>query len=186
MKFTPHKRKGQSTKPCHGCGSTLPHWSDQVCDQCATAIKGYNTIMAERAAAGDMVEMIAKERSYALPHMFKCPDDQRKEIQESILKLTNALSTPAVGVWTSGKAHIFDFKGQYGSSDFSTVVRIRPEHAQALGTLYEAMRQGFELAYQSGYGDGRNLLMGLASGKITSDEFNDKAARNTGATTTEY
>lgn len=179
---TTYKSKGQSTQPCHGCGSTLPHWSNAVCDECAAAIKGYHAIMAERAAVGDMVEMLSKERSYALPSIgYFCSTDVREMIQRRVLQLTQWLSVPSQSWANKDMKQIFRFSGSGASSsehEWSTVVRIRPEHAEAIGELHEAIGIAINEAHKNGHEAGRNLLLGLAGGHITSDQFNDKAVRN--------
>jgi ribosomal protein L34E len=180
-----HKRKGQSTQPCHGCGSTLPHWSNAVCDVCSTAIRGYNSIMAERAAVGDMVEMLSKERSYALPSVgYFCSSAVRDAIQKRVLQLTQWLSVPSESNAHQGTKQIFRFSGHGASSaehEWRTVVRIRPEHAEALGELHEAIGTAIHEAHKAGHESGRNLLNSLASGEITSDQFNNTAIRKEGA-----
>lgn len=177
------KRKGQSTKPCHGCGSTLPHWSDHVCDECAKAIKGYKTIMEERAAAGDMVDMLSKERYYALPSIgYACDSEIRDLIKRRVHQLTQWLSVPSETVSSYGLPQIFRFGGSGASKDehqWQTVVRIRPEYAEAIGELYQAIGTALDQAEKRGHQEGRSLLLSLAGGHITTDEFNDKAIRKT-------
>lgn len=179
---TTYKRRGQSTQPCHGCGSTLPHWSNAVCDVCAAAIKGYNTIMTERAAVGDMVEMVSKERSYALPSIgYTCSSTVRDVIQKRVLQLAQWLSAPSQSFVSGEMKQIFRFSGSGANSaqhEWRTVVRIRPEHAEAIGELHEAIGIAINEAHKNGHEAGRNLLLGLAGGHITSDQFNDKAVRN--------
>jgi hypothetical protein len=165
-----------SKQPCHGCGSTDEHWTGQVCDECATAIRGYKELMAQRISDKATVLMKGKEREYALPHIQHCKDD--KLIKHGFLALQNALSVPAT--WREGLTDQRIFKPsptEYRPSDWDTLVRIRPEHAHALGETYEAVRQAIERAYKDGHQAGRDLLSQLAGGHITADEYNDKALR---------
>lgn len=174
--MTTFKRKGQSTQPCHGCGSTEPHWTGRVCDACAKAIKGYADIQAERAAAPDTVVMLGKERSYGLPHLHKTGSTLRDAVQNGFLLLQNALSTPVAG-YAEHQGRIFNPRNDYRESDWDVRIRIRADHAKTLGDTYDAVRSAIDYAYADGHDNGRRLLMNLAAGTITNDEFNNQAAR---------
>lgn len=172
------KRKGQSTKPCHGCGSTSPHWSDRVCDNCAKAIKSFNEIEAQRKAAPDTAVMWGKEREYALPYLPHVRHASPEPIAAGFLQLQRALSTPAD--YQSAMENIFNFSRPVDSSrqhEWRCAVRIRKDHAAVLGSTYEAVSTALDRAYAEGHAAGRNLLSSLASGRITPDEFNNAAAR---------
>lgn len=170
-------RKGVSKQPCHGCGSTDEHWTGQVCDECARSIKGYKELMAQRAADTSTVLMKGKEVAYALPHISNCGTEASRAVQSGFLALQNALSVPST--WHEGiaKERIFDPRNTYRESDWDMQVRIKPEHAKALGGTYGAVCDAISGAYKAGHSAGRNLLNQLASGQITADEYNNKALR---------
>lgn len=170
------KRKGQSTLPCHGCGSTDAHWTGRVCHSCAHAIKRYAEITAERAAVPESVVMLGKERAYALPHIFKAPKIVVDVIQSGFLDLQNYLSTTVEG-YPAPQGRIFNAKDEYRESDWDMRVRIRSDHAKTLGETYSAVQHAITQAYADGHDTGRRLLLSLASGAITNDEFNNSAAR---------
>jgi hypothetical protein len=52
--------------------------------------------------------------------------------------------------------------------------------AKAIRRVCQLVIGGLEKAHQNGVAEGKNLLLSLASGNITNDEFNSKAARMTG------
>lgn len=176
-------RPGRSTLPCHGCGSTLAHFTGQVCDDCAKALREHREIMAQRAATKDAVVMQSKERSYALPRLPHLPprpaDELDYPIQSGFLKLVEALSVKAP--YDQSAPQIFKKPPNDSSyEEWRTTVLINPDHAKVIGNTYEAVRVAINHAYSVGHADGKNLLGQLASGRITADEFNDRAIRKEG------
>lgn len=176
-------RPGRSNQPCHGCGSTVTHFTGQVCDECAKALREHREIMAQRAAVKDAVVMSSKEREYALPRLSHLPskfgDPDPYPIQGGFLKLVGFLSTKAP--YDISAPQIFRKPpGHAYHEEWRCSVLINPEHAKVLGDTYEAVRVGLEQAYAEGHSRGKNLLGQLSAGEITSDEFNSRALRAEG------
>lgn len=176
-------RPGRSNQPCHGCGSTQTHFTGQVCDDCAKALREHREIMVQRAAVKDAVVMSSKEREYALPRLSHLPSNRDNAnpypIQGGFLKLVGFLSTEAP--YDSSAPQIFRKPPKDTSyEEWRTNVRINPDHAKVLGDTYEAVRVALEHAYSTGHADGKNLLGQLAAGHMTADEFNNKAIRAEG------
>lgn len=174
------KRRGQSTLPCHGCGSTLPHWTGQVCDECAKALREHKAYKEQEAADTDTVLMTGKQQDYALPHIRHESHDSsiRKPLHALMLKLSMPASWPHPKPVGRVFTPLLNTSGHI--SEWDTTVRIRPDHAQLLDEILQAAIKLSEHAYAEGHRDGKSLLAQLASGEITADEFNDTALRREG------
>lgn len=173
-------RKGISEQPCHGCGKAIPHRTGSVCQYCADAIQGYNLIMAERKATPDTVVMYSKQVAHALPYI-DVDVEQRAAIQTGFMKIVGMVSTPAG--YDSKAPSIFDYSKQNSSVnlyDWNDYVRIRADHAKLIGDTYSAIDAAVRYAYANGHRRGRDLLSQLASGQITSDQYNTTATRQEG------
>lgn len=176
------RRAGISNKPCHGCGLAIPHATDSVCQFCRDKLTGYDRIMRERAAVPDTIIMVSKSVARSLPYLPRLgafnDRGSRDDIQQGFLGIVGALSTPASLI--DGAPSIFEFNGNPSVElphEFRCGVRIRRDHGELIGMTYSAVKTAIELAYIDGHRRGRNLLNQLASGEITSDQFNNTAAR---------
>lgn len=178
------KRAGYTSAPCHGCGTTALHLKDKVCSTCATNLKMFAQINEEVAATEDRVLLSMQERDYALPYMRH---EDNCEIRTPLHELSMLLSEPTterVKTYDNAKhkhieeAYLWDFNlGVDRRGEWSITRRINPVVARLLRQVQVACTKALERAYSEGAANGRDLLMGLASGKITNDEFNEQAAR---------
>lgn len=178
------KRAGYTSAPCHGCGTTVLHPKDKVCSACATNLKMFAQINDEAAATEDRVLLSMNERDYALPYMRH---ENECEIRTPLHELSILLSEPTterVSTYDNKKgkhieaAYLWDFNVGAGQRhEWAITRRINPVVARLLRQVQVACTKALERVYAEGAADGRDLLMGLASGKITNDEFNEQAAR---------
>lgn len=174
---TQPKRRGTSTKPCHGCGSTDMHWTNQVCDECAQALREHAEMVKRRDECPDTVVMMGKAQAHALPWIPKLDSEQCKPIQAGFHALQEAMSEQC-GYAPYSIPRIFPtLRASSSSNDWNQTVRIRPDVAAALGSTYKAVADAVAAAHKKGHEEGRNLLAQLASGQITTDDFNNTAAR---------
>jgi|SRR5215217_355739 len=171
-------RAGYTKAPCHGCGSTFGRPKDGLCQDCQAALSEAQKMAKERKAAAERGTGVvrAREVAYALPYLMHEPreKDETKTIRGALLVLSNAVSTPVLGYPGSEVKDLWP--GQRESS-WATYRHMDPLLAKKFADLFTAIAKGMDHAYSEGAENGRNLLMGLASGKITNDEFNTTAAR---------
>lgn len=176
-------RAGLSRLPCHGCGKAVLHHKDSVCDECRTALNFAATIKTEQAKEQGMVSLYHHEVPYALPVLtFTAP---REALHKAFWTLGNVLSKNA-GAFDVPQQDDPQFNGGFlwpetfkTSSHRDWKIRRAFERnvAVALREVYRLVYESLQAEYVKGAKEGRNLLIGLASGQITSDEFNTKAAR---------
>lgn len=182
---------GCTFEPCHGCGKAPNEYTgrpkDGVCAECRTALDKWAQLQKEQAAKSDERVYFTKERAYALPYL---PEEverkgRREAIREPLLRLHMLVSRPAPEGehWKdlrereeSGDAFTYAAVG-WRDNDFR-IIRLFPVAvADALRELYAGIHDSLKAAHAKGHAEGRSLLLGLASGRITNDQFNEAAAR---------
>ena len=184
------RRTGYTSAPCHGCGASGLRPKDGVCQTCAGQLKAYANIVASQAESSERRVFVMKERSYALPYLQHEPRrfDASDPIRGPLHKLSMLLSEPSTtwvksyadGVGYIDDAYLWSYGKNDSRSDWAVHRSMNPVVASVLRELQVAIRDGLKAAYADGAEQGRSLLMGLADGSITSDEFNDRAARQSG------
>lgn len=188
-KYMQRAPRGHVHAPCPGCGVECVYPKGGVCDDCRGALKKWHTQEAERAAKADERVYYTKERDYGFPHLSHEVErregvERRYAIREPLLRLHALVSRPLDGgtPWKAleargDDAYTYTRGDSFGARDW-TITRLFPVAvADALRDLYAGIEDSLENAYAQGHAKGRSLLLGLASGDLTSDEFNDEAAR---------
>lgn len=185
---------GYTYEPCHGCGKDEYRRKATLCRACTETIEKAEQRQRELAAMGDDAPAphLMKERAYALPSLWHC---EREPVEQAFFDLGQLLSEPTTGhppyekpdqdhqyPWVDeSKWNVWPFpQNSYRSSDWVCVRAIRPSHAQAIRTLFAAVRQALDEAHTQGFKEGKNLLAQLASGQITMDKFNEISIREEG------
>jgi hypothetical protein len=190
--------RGYTLDPCPGCGeggALKMRKRDGVCEACADAISKWRKLQAERAAKPDAVPHVLNERAHGLPYLEHEDDLRprdfhneraREPIRYAFWELSWHLSEPTTGdgsKWnTSDLPRVFPRTNARGfdRDEWPMVRDMNPKVANLIGTAYAEVRISLVNAYRKGVQDGRNLLLSLAEGGITNDEFNSRAARMNG------
>lgn len=166
-------RAGYTKAPCHGCGSTFGRPKDGLCQDCSQVLREAKAAQAARAEALSRSTGVYRttQRGYAMPYV---QHDSDSKIRNPLLEISKRLSVHVP--WNS--AHdpqpLWLGKQRY---DFEEYREFEAGTAELLRQLWAAIQAALNNAHADGAESGRNLLMGLASGKITNDEFNTTAAR---------
>jgi hypothetical protein len=180
--------RGYTKGPCPGCGEGTIYPKGSVCQNCRADLDRMAQIREEQKAKADERVYYTKERSYAFPYLPEEADrdDQRREaIREPLHRLHWLVSRPVPSgdYWKelqareeTGDAFTYT-EGGYRDHDWRAVRIFPVAVADALRDLFAGIHASLERAHAEGHKKGRSLLMGLASGSITNDEFNNTAAR---------
>lgn len=170
-------RAGLTRKPCHGCGSTEQHETEKLCKTCQGALKEAKAMVEQRALQGGLKPFLTVERHYALPRLNNIDRDIIDPLQLEMLKLSELLSTPTKEFITrSGDTIVWPYaRNEYLSWETTRIFDVAV--VSSIRNLYKLMREAIDAAHSKGAEEGRSLLMGLASGRITNDEFNTTATR---------
>lgn len=176
-------RPGFTKAPCHGCGSTFGRPKDALCQYCRTSFDLAKRLEKDVGDNPDRVVLDAKERSYAMP-TINMPGASRDAVRKAFHDLALLISQP-----TTEHAYLREAAGIDGgalwpfrryesrSGDWKLSRTFDRRTAEALHAVYAAVQEGAEAARAEGHKAGTNLLMQLAAGEITSDSFNERAAR---------
>lgn len=180
--------RGYTKGPCPGCGTPTLMPKGGVCQDCSAKLAAYAQWQAEQRGKADERVYGTKERSYAFPglHLQAKVGDKfhgTDAISEPLWRLHQLVSTPAPeGIdWKEveargADAYTYDNDREWRNEWIQ--YRIFPVAvADALRDLHKGIVASLKKAEADGHERGRSLLMGLASGNITNDEFNRTAAR---------
>lgn len=192
--MTRRARPGYTYDPCHCCGSTLHQRpKDRICSDCVKLVADAQAIRQaqdSQAASGEAMPFYTHERDYALPYLAHV--DRDLGLQAAFLKLSELLSTPTKDrppmVPDPRVKSPHDYKitedkwflwgsNNIRSGDWVCQRTFSPAIAEAIRTLFLKTREAIEQAYKNGHKDGRNLLMQLAGGEITTNQLNETALR---------
>ena len=176
--------------PCPGCGAVKRNRkADAVCDDCAAAIEGWNKhveSLRAQAAVGECAFVRISEMPYAWPSFYfgggpRCHlsgfDEMRDKLTEVLHDLSHRLCEPVPGQYMSDTPQLIEKPGHdFPMSDgqhgwFSIVARVAKVDLKLLRDLWYTTAQFAHLCFLAGREDGRNLLLDLASGEMSSQDF---------------
>lgn len=162
-------RKGRTRRPCPGCGEINPYREpEKVCSTCRNQLLLVDELKAE-------IEKIAPDEIRT--HIGECPHwNQRIRFDDGLLrKLFHQLVMLAKRHEVERSRYASE--GILGKIDLgaSIDIIIRKDIADVISTLRIAVESALQAAYQDGKSDGHKLLMRLAAGDISINEFNNKA-----------
>jgi hypothetical protein len=181
--------RGWTVDPCPGCGKDHKRPKDKVCDVCEDAITKWNAHVANQAELGEEKPYAMNARAHSLPYIqFEGEGrayghSDREPLRSRFFELSMLLSTPSDATWTDKPERLWPnerMKATYRMDDYLVYRNMKPAIAKLLGDLYFEVGDAVQMAHRKGVEEGKNLLLSLASGHITNDEFNTKAARLTG------
>lgn len=148
----------EKNKVCQGCGGELQYWPIQrICDECLTKLDYAEEVQKDRRLKRETVTFKASDVSRVAWHSSQYAQ-AAVAIRDVILRVAAAASA----------------KKPYVRSADEVQIRVRARQVKALGRVTKAMHDLWESAHAIGYEEGRNLLMGLATGKLTPDQFSEK------------
>jgi hypothetical protein len=171
-RYTP---RGTTWDPCHACGDEGNRPKNSVCGKCRSIFERALRREAEVAAAGEDVIVRSCERAYAMPYLrhetARGDPSGENPIRKPMLRLSEVISEPAI--------HATDAQDLWGDGRYDWVTYRRMPRAafEAMRDAYDAIGKALTAAHREGHREGRDLLLQLAAGEITNDEFNDRAAR---------
>lgn len=195
-------------KPCPGCGkSDRQRRVDEVCHDCATAIKNWNAYVTRVKDSPEGVHVTLKGAIHWYPRLYSLPHRTNKELDEVRHDLDTLF--PAFGEhlcserlsWGDSRGvealEMFPArdvrrpleKGQQyrervlypvykgEGSNRESVALIDKASLEFLQALFDRTARYGHLSYLAGVADGRDLLMQLAAGEITGAELAERDMR---------
>jgi hypothetical protein len=199
-------RKGWSDKPCPGCGEPGFETSKGICGGCITLLG--EARRARAAALVNPEEIVYATPSYIYgyyhrgsghyeTHSQHYKDLLRKLMEQLFKVLGKEAPANTKGYYNRNPATgepfpmLFDNPYRDGAraskeraEDTTSRTRerliFRPEVADVIRELDQAIRRLVEASYEDGYIDGQSLLMQLAAGSISIEDFNKKSTGNKG------
>jgi hypothetical protein len=174
-------------KPCPGCGE-LPGYGgrprDKVCRACADKLERVDRLDAERSRDSGLVPVIVPE-NWMLYEAQDAPDESLPFDERTCARLNRALrafadamtvETPAGFFqdskplpWLDGCADRHRYSGSYARM-------IRPTLIPVFVEIVAAIRKGMVDTHKCGRHEGSSILLQLARGSVSLDDFNKCAA----------
>lgn len=142
---------------------------------------GYRTVREQAEAFGPAHDYTFREVAYSLfyPSVVHEPDDPlSRELQTAIFTMGQAISAPYHGAYVADPPPLLasDAKDRW---EHRRVVQAKPQQRDALSALVEIVQRALAEARASGVRRGRSLLLGLASGDVSTTAF-DAAVEKVG------
>ena len=176
----------RTKKPCPGCGEVPFHFrdADKVCKHCQDLLELAKTISVRRSSKKfDIVRL--PHAPHGLPYIYHGnPRGYHRDYSDdSTLKYLDLFRRTFFDLHdVLGERVIADIRGilpivpktECMNYETATSVKLPKGAADLLCKLYVAAEQMVEGAYQEGYRDGHDLIGGLADGRVSIQEFNDK------------
>lgn len=140
----------QKASACPGCGDKIGDWPiNYLCESCGKKID-----LAERVQRQESKRrMVLELRDY---DVVESPfNEEERQAVAAVLNLVG----PITGT------------ERYRVSHGSRTVEVTEEQAEAIGMLTAALKKLYRTARAAGHDEGRSILFGLASGKLSIDEL---------------
>lgn len=162
---------GHARTPCPACGQNNIRETGKICWKC-------ERLMEDGRKYRELQE---RNTDYLLYYydIAGCPGAYGTESHETYIHalqdLFRFLDQP--GRIDSGSLHLFSSHPlRQVSSCYRHAVRLQPQLRDIIDALDGAVREMVALAYDAGVKEGSQLLVGLANGKITLAEFEEKTS----------
>lgn len=172
---------GTTNKPCPSCGEKGLRLKDKVCSTCAANLE----------AGRRWLQDVRKQRAYeynlpkhwppiptgsdVLGHSFQVMQPVGEALSNCLLLL--APHAPEQGGY-GGATHQYLPGGFDGHGGHHWVrVLISPEAAEAIQALHQAIGKAAGQMWRDGLLNGQNMLKGLATGSISSEQFDSVVRR---------
>lgn len=173
----------KTRKPCPGCGRIVTREADSVCTECRFKLDGLTALLAAIEADDSCEIVIGPERNYAVDGFYEegplpiALHDRLKASLHQIFKVSSILSPRhQTRYWEfliPGMAAGDPKRPMMPMHDDWKAPAVVPTGFQAaMVELDLAIAEAFVSVYNAGLARGSNLLVSLADGEITLDEFN--------------
>ena len=171
-------KKGQTRKPCPGCGSVYWRDADKVCANCAVLIK-------EALAAREKVKQETDADGYVnilIPRRFKLPwyndydRDVRNGIEQAFYDLALQLGRKTVS-YSHPMPVLYGQELGYEDSHRSEVRNMEKSVVDLLKNLAVRTVAYASDCFNAGKRAGSSLLLNLAGGNVSVDDFNDESRK---------
>ena len=178
---------GYTYELCHGCGKEEYRRKGTLCSECRTLLDTAIRTKEDQEKRGELVQIKAPSRPGDMPYIDEFDSglmshDDQYQFTKALHAVVMATSekVAAGDRWSADGEHLFEY-GSYAAQRRSFESRAMPAAvANAVRRLFVEAKAMTQRAYTKGAADGRSLLLGLASGRITNDQFNDAATRQEG------
>lgn len=168
--------KGQTKKPCHGCGESGYREADKLCGICQKELREARAIIAATEVNPNLAEYRRPWTYYSLPYIPNLGyqnDEISTQFRTAMRELILSLSIPKKEgrAWTANLSHVID-----GTSDDEGTILLDPAIRETLNTFYKSALQMVDIAYKNGKSEGQSFVTQLAAGEISIDQLNKAAA----------
>lgn len=163
-----------TSKPCPGCGEkpVFRRDSEKVCDTCQQLIEEAQTARARKSRRADVELVRVPFAAYAFPGMSNVWDVPRDTIHGNLFALVELLGSPHTGAWVQADADLVDYSEDRFNRSSPRNWYLPKGFAAIVAQLYQAICDGTDYAFQKGNQKGHSLIVGLASGRTSIDDFN--------------
>lgn len=166
--------RGCTRDPYPCCGAVAPQRpkSAGLCPECRGLIADGRRYREEAAQAAAAVYRF-RSVDYALFYTsvaFESNDPLSRELQTAIFQMGQAISAPYHGPYVPDPPPLLDSDSD-NAWESRAVVQAKPSQRDALSALVEVVRRCLAEARASGIRRGRSLLLGLASGDMSTTAF---------------
>lgn len=144
---------------CPGCGEEVHHWPiETICDGCKRDLDMASKVKENKTE----IPVHRKLPSwYSIARSSSDEDAEHREAEKPIKEFLAVLARIL-----SPKSHVND----YGDA----TVEIKTSQVEALGELPKAIEGLWRAAHEVGRRRGKNLLLGLATGEVSVEEFSER------------
>ena len=185
---------GRSRKACPVCKEThiLGYDTEKGC--CAACLKllekgrEYEAQLTRKDAPSKLYR--CNPHGASIGYFPYCNQQVNKDLDTLKTRLHSLLSMTSeikLGWLTYEQSDIIrdnpteDITGTSSGSNFRSdygCVKVTPEFADAMREIYQLLNRVLPAIYESGKQSGSNLLLQLASGELTVDQFNEKSSKS--------
>lgn len=162
----------RTRKPCPGCHEERDRNSDEVCEDCKKLLQEAIDARARKNRRADTEIVGVPFAAHGFPYIHRIGSDLNTEVRESFFALAELLGSEITERFFGAKTSMVDLsEDRFNNS--SPHPWYLPKGLAAITTrLYAAITRGAEVAYEEGKTEGHQLIVGLATGRTSIDEFN--------------
>lgn len=165
----------RTRKPCPGCHEepVLGRDSESVCNDCKKLLQEAIDARARKNRRADTELVGVPFAAHGFPYIVRLGTDLNDEVRDAFFALCELLGSQVQGIFVSTNASIVDLS-EDRFNHASPRAWYLPKGLAAITTrLYDAIIRGSEAAYETGRSEGHQLLIGLATGRTSIDQFNE-------------
>ena len=161
---------GRSKKPCPGCKKIkLGRSANDVCDDCAQLLHKAEWMEKELSPSDNEIVISFAKRSHWNKYLFT-----KAKTGQNLMDIFQRIAE-AGSQKTTSQSTEFQLLGKidgWRSSSDTTYRTMSKLLAEAVQDLRIAVEQALELEYKQGKKDGHNMLIRLADGDLSINDFN--------------